>query len=165
MSLEKPTSTGPLSPGQVGLDSGPLFRLARVFDFATPQTGPGFESGHRVITNVAEREWMLEFLRTGTAVLVSTARMKDVLNPHAGPVVPGNFRTDGTWIWTDAVTYYLEQHSLAPDEELARYIMARRRAGCRVGETDHQSAVKAADFLLNPPDQARTAVWVPGAGG
>jgi hypothetical protein len=26
----------------------------------------------------------------------------------------GGFRTDGTWIWTDTVVYYLERYALAP---------------------------------------------------
>jgi hypothetical protein len=93
-------------------------------------------------------------------VLYSTARAHDALNPDAGQVVPSSFRTDGEWIWTDAVAYYLEQHSMAPDEELAAHIEARWQAGNTNAETDSETTVDAADFLLYPPpEHAREAVW------
>ncbi len=145
-------------------DLEPPFRLARVFDFANPETGPGFALGHRVIADASERDRILQYLRSGTAVLFSTARTKDILDPGAGQVVPTSFRTDGEWIWTDTVTYYLERYGLAPDEELAGHIDARWQAGSLVGETDHDTAMQAADFLLKPPPaHARKAVWTPGA--
>jgi hypothetical protein len=82
-----------------------------------------------------------------------------VLSPDAGQVVPTSFRTDGLWIWTDTVAYYL-QHGMAPDEELAAYIDARWQDGDADAETDHQTALAAANFLLHPfPEHARKAVW------
>jgi hypothetical protein len=32
--------------------------------------------------------------------------------------VPTGFRTDGHWIWSTAVEYYLDHHSVAPDSRL-----------------------------------------------
>ncbi len=143
----------------------PPFKIARVFDFATPDTGPGFEPGHRVVTDTVERDRMLHYLTSGTTVLHTTARTQDVLNPDAGQVVPTSFRTDGEWIWTDTVAYYLEQHGLAPDEELAAHIDACLEAGDVDAETDYETAVEAANFLLYPPpEHARQAAWTPGAG-
>ncbi|HEY2441838.1 MAG TPA: hypothetical protein VGI31_01760 [Streptosporangiaceae bacterium] len=147
-------------------DEAPPFKIARVFDFAKPGTGPGFHPGHRVITDSAERDRMLQYLTSGTPVLHTTARTRDVLDPGAGQVVPGSFRTDGEWIWTDAAAYYLEQRGLAPDEDLAAHIDARWRAGDADAETDYETAVAAADFLLHPPpEHARKAAWTPGASG
>jgi hypothetical protein len=142
----------------------PPFKIARVFDFAKPDTGPGFDPGHRVVTDSSELDRMLRYLTSGTTVLHTTARTRDVLNPEAGQIVPASFRTDGDWIWTDTVAYYLEQHGMAPDEELAAHIDARWQAGDVIAETDYETAVQAADFLLNPPPQhARQAAWTPGA--
>ncbi len=150
----------------VPTDEGPPFRIARVFDFARPDTGPGFEPGHRVVTDSAELDRMLAYLTSGTLVLHTTARTQDVLDPKAGQVVPGSFRTDGEWIWTDTVAYYLEEHGLAPDEELAAYIDARGEAGITYAETDQETAIAAASFLLYPPPEyARPAAWTPGASG
>jgi len=123
----------------VPTDEGPPFRIARVFDFARPDTGPGFEPEHRVVTDSAELDRMLAYLTSGTLVLHTTARTQDVLDPEAGQVVPGSFRTDGEWIWTDTVAYYLEEHGLAPDEELAAH---RCPLGCSAQKV-HQWASRA----------------------
>jgi hypothetical protein len=61
------------------------------------------------------------------------------------------------------VAYYLERHGLAPDEELAAHIQACCQAGDTSAETDSQTTVDAANFLLYPPpEHARTAAWTPG---
>jgi len=141
----------------------PSFRIARVFDFAKPETGPGFHPEHRVVTDSAERDRILQYLTSGALVLHTTARTRDVLSPAAGQVVPTSFRTDGEWIWTDTVAYYLEQHGMAPDEELAAHIDARWQAGDLDAWTDEETAVMAANFLLYPPpEHARQAAWTPG---
>jgi hypothetical protein len=147
-------------------DDEPPFRIARVFDFARPGTGPGFCPGHRVVTDADEGGRLLQYLASGSPVMHATARTRDVLDPAAGQVVPTRFRTDGEWIWTDTVAYYLEQHRLAPDEELAAHIEARWRAGDTDAETDRETATEAANFLLYPPSEyARQAAWTPGADG
>jgi len=144
------------------LDEGPPFKVARVFDFADLDTGPGFHPGHRVVTDPAERDRLLKYLTSGTPVLNTTAGMLDVLSPVSGPIVPTGFRTDGGWIWTDTVAYYLERHGLAPDEDLAAHIEARWQAGDADPETDDETAMAAADYLLYPPRQyARKAAWFP----
>jgi hypothetical protein len=141
----------------------PSFRIARVFDFAKPDTGPGFHPGHRVVTDSAERDRMLQYLTSGALVLHTTARTRDVLSPAAGQVVPTSFRTDGEWIWTDTVAYYLQQHGMAPDEELAAHIDARWQVGDVDAQTDQETAIVAANFLLYPPaEYARQAAWTPG---
>jgi hypothetical protein len=147
-------------------DEGPPFRIARVFDYAKPDTGPGFHPEHRVVTDAAEVDRLLEYLTSGSSVLHTTARSHDVIDSAAGQVVPTSFRTDGEWIWTDTVAYYLEQHGLAPDEELAAHIEARWQAGNTDAETDQETAIEAANFLLYPPPEyAREVAWTPGASG
>jgi hypothetical protein len=139
--------------------AGPEFELARVFDYADPATGPGFDAGHRVITDQAERDRLLGYLRGGAMVMATTARMADVLDPEQGEVVPMTFRTDGTWIWTDTVVYYLDRHSLAPDTRLVAHIEAMCERGQDPG-ADLDTATRAADFLLNPPEGSdQTPVW------
>jgi hypothetical protein len=146
--------------------AGPPFRIARVFDFAKSGTGPGFHPGHRVVTDADESDRLLRYLVSGSLVLHSTERTRDVLDPAAGQVVPASFRTDGEWIWTDTAAYYLEQHSLAPDEALAAHIEARWRAGDTDAQTDEETAIAAANFLLNPPPEyARKAARTPVADG
>jgi hypothetical protein len=145
-------------------ETAPEFELAAAFDFADPVTGPGFAPGHPVIDDIGDRERVLGYLRGGTPVLTTTAGMPDILDPAAGPVVPTSFRTDGAWIWTDTVAYYLSRHGLAPDARLAAHIDAMCARGQAVPGTDPGTAARAADFLLRPqPDEADEAeVWFPG---
>ena len=42
--------------------SGPEFTVARVFDFADPDTGPGFDPSHEVIDDPGERAGLLDYL-------------------------------------------------------------------------------------------------------
>jgi hypothetical protein len=152
------------SPGEAGMRE-PEFWVARVFDFADPVTGPGFAPGHAVIGDLAERERLAVYLRGGYPVLMTTMRMNDVVDPAAGAAVPGSFRTDGEWIWTDTVEYYLSRHGLAPDAQLTAHIEARIACGQTVPDTDRDTAIRAADFMLHPPaGQARTSAWSPGPG-
>lgn len=131
--------------------AGPEFGLAAVFDFADPVSGPGFTPDHAVVDDPDERERILAYLRGGVPVLTTTVAMPDILDPAAGAVVPANFRTDGEWIWTDTVGYYLSRHGLAPDTRLAEHIGAMLARGRTTPAVDDETAGRAADFLLNPP--------------
>ncbi len=140
----------------------PEFEVARVFDFADPVTGPGFAPDHPVVDDLDERGKLLDYLRGGHPVLTTTATMNDILDPQAGDVVPTSFRTDGEWIWTDTVQYYLHHHGLAPDADLTAHIAAQRDRGQLLPDTDQETAIRAADFLLHPPpSRTATAVWFP----
>jgi hypothetical protein len=59
-------------------------------------------------------ERVLAYLESGT-VIRSTAELRDdVVDPRRRAAVPWNFNTDGAWIWSDAIAYYLRVHALAP---------------------------------------------------
>ena len=76
------------------------------------------------------------------------------------------FRTDGARIWTDTVTYYLEYYGLTPEEGLIQHIDARWRDGRFISETDLETAIQAANFVLYPPSpHARKAAWPSGPQG
>lgn len=96
--------------------------VARVFDMVDPHTGPGFAPDHPRLTEERERDRILRYLDSGTVLLATTSVLPDVLDPTRGAVVPMSFRTDGTWIWTDTIAYYLREHQLAPEPGLLRHI-------------------------------------------
>jgi hypothetical protein len=98
--------------------------VARIFDAVDPETGPSFAEDHPRITDETERARILAYLEAGAELLATTGTLTDVVDPARGDVAPMNFRTDGAWVWTDTVTYYLREHHLAPDPELLRYIEA-----------------------------------------
>ncbi|WP_238012838.1 hypothetical protein KZZ52_15305 [Dactylosporangium sp. AC04546] len=103
-------------------DSG--VKIAVLFDRVDPQAGPRMHPDHPKAAG-AERERLLGYLRRGEPLLVTTARMDDVVDTALQAAVPMNFVTDGVFIWTDASTYYLERHGLLPDPELVEHIRAR----------------------------------------
>jgi hypothetical protein len=150
---------------QAGVDvtdlEAPEFAVARVFDFADPVAGPGFRPDHPKTDDPARHAALLAYLRGGEPVLITEARMDDVLDPAAGPVVPGSFRTDGQWIWTDAVAYYLERHSLTPDAELTAHIDQQLRRDPPPPPASEDAVNGAASFLLNPPAGQQKAIWYP----
>jgi hypothetical protein len=62
-----------------------------------------------------------------------------------------SFRTDGTWIWSEATTYYLEVHGLLPDPELAAHI---RALGYAAPVVDGIARHRAMAVLKAPPTEA-----------
>jgi hypothetical protein len=98
--------------------------VASPFGGVDPQAGPLFDADHPRIEDPAERRRVLGYLAAGEPVLVVRARTDDVVDPARHDTVPLGFRTDGRWIWPDAVAYYLDHHLLAPDPRLLAHIRA-----------------------------------------
>lgn len=104
-------------------DPGPEIRLAPVYDTWTDEHGPGFDAAHPRLDG-DERNRVLAYLAGGTPLLTVPEHTGDVLRPDRQAVIPTVCRTDGAWIWTEAVDYYLHEHGLAPDRELLAHIRA-----------------------------------------
>ncbi|HEY5836677.1 hypothetical protein [Streptomyces sp.] len=141
------------TPG--GVPEAPRFQLAAVFDLVDPVTGPGFTDEHTVIHDPDRLGLLVERLNAGTAVLMTPTLMDDVVDPARTAVVPMNFRTDGRWIWTDTVTYYLEQYGLAPEPDLLAHLLG---GDGTPWTPDQETAEQAVAFILTPPAQDE-AVW------
>jgi hypothetical protein len=133
----------------------PEIRTATLFDGVDPERGPVFRPDHERIDDEAERHRLIGYLRGGEPLMVSTTRLADAVDPAAGDTVPVAFRTDGTWLWSDATTYYLERHHLAPDPELVAH--ARDR-GYQRGELDGVDLHRALAALREPADDE--PLWV-----
>jgi hypothetical protein len=105
------------------------------------------------------RERLTTYLHSGRLVMRAAGRMRDPLEPERGPVVPMSYRTDGTWLWPDALAYYLERQGVAPELALLCHIEERGyRPPADVGE----AAVAAAIQRLrgNPPPAAARTPYV-----
>jgi len=89
-------------------DATPPPRVARVVE-AKP--------GHGRLTG-EDQAAALGRLEAGKAVLTTTARVVDRVAPERGEVVPMTFRTDGRWVWSEQITYYLREHGVAPEPDL-----------------------------------------------
>ncbi|MEV7354050.1 hypothetical protein [Kitasatospora sp. NPDC091276] len=137
------------------------FRLASVFDAVDPVTGPGFGPDRPRIEERAEREALVGYLRAGAPVLLTPMLMDDVVDRQRRSIVPMGFRTDGSWIWTDTVTYYLEEYGLAPDPELLAHVRAQGEGPWAA--PDAAVLERAVSFVLTPPDSDEEPVWTVGS--
>src|ERR1700754_1602341 len=101
--------------------------LVPVFD------GDGvFTVGHERLAG-ADWEHAGAYLANGTAVMSTTERLADVVEPERGEVVAMSYRNDGKVLWSDEVTYYTRTYGLAPDPALLAEI---RAAGQLLPATD-----------------------------
>jgi hypothetical protein len=124
-------------------------RLATLFDEVDPQRGPAMRPEHPVLSG-DDRDGVLAYLRGGTPLLLTDARMDDVVDPELLAVVPMNFVTDGRWVWTDAAIYYLDRYGLQPDAELLEHIRAQRY---RCPAVDGAGIHRALSLLQEPSAQ------------
>jgi hypothetical protein len=126
----------------------PPIRLARVYDLVDPRTGPAFAPDRAQLTD-AEREEVALLLETAPTLLTTTTALDDVLEPSEDGygVVPVDFRSDGQWVWSDAITYYALVHGVAPVADLLDHL----RAG-PVGSDPGEVAVFRAMAALTAPE-------------
>jgi hypothetical protein len=125
---EQPPGSGPAVPRDMMV---PItlprviagFRFARVADGADADNRPVVSAERGWIEDPDERRPILDYLRAGAVVMMVGGLGLDVFEPGRGRVVPMGTRTDGEWVWSDAVPYYLEQHGVAPEPELYRRIL------------------------------------------
>lgn len=80
-----------------------------------PQIDPDHE---RIDEALAQR--VARFLAQAPPVLATQRRDTDVLT-GVDNVVPLTFRTDGTWVWSDEVAYYVANHRLSPGRKFLNY--------------------------------------------
>lgn len=99
-------------------------QVARVYD-GCDNGRPWFDAQHAVIIDPKERERMLRLLAGGGIVLRAATLLRDEINGEEA-AVPADLRSDGTWIWSDAAAYYLDNHWLAPDPELVAHLAAKK---------------------------------------
>lgn len=99
------------------------FRFAAAVDGVTAAGEPVLapERGH--LTDAKRRDRVLTYLRAGAPVLRGDGADPDLFDPARRASVPVAYRTDGRWIWPDAVEYYLARYFVAPEPEFAERIV------------------------------------------
>lgn len=95
-----------------------ILLLAEVFDGVDEQGGRFFSPARRRVLDVGERARVLEYLVGAPLVVSSSARSLDEVVPSRGVVVPAGYRSDGGWLWSEAVAYYLREYGVAPERGL-----------------------------------------------
>ncbi|MDN3358246.1 hypothetical protein [Actinomadura sp. DC4] len=116
--------------------------------------GPSDWGDTEPIENDEERIRILSYLDAGSPVLITTARLHDVIDQDLGRVVPMSFRTDGAWIWTDISAYYLRTYGLSPGRDLVAHVTAN---GYRMPEVDGVAEFRAISVLYRAEEEDATA--------
>lgn len=93
----------------------------RIAPLALP---PQPDGGPRL--DAAERDRVVRYLESGVAILFTTATGPDRYAPAAGEPVGLSVRSDGDWVWSDAITYYLRTYGVGPEQGLYQHIRANR---------------------------------------
>lgn len=124
--------------------SGPVLRIAEVHEGTIPVPGypygmPTFVDRPRLSGD--ERARVLAYLERAPVVLTQEGAEPDMLEPDRADPIPREFRTDGTWIWSAAVPYYLREHDSAPQRQLVEHIRALDYQVPEVGEQVREVAV------------------------
>jgi hypothetical protein len=115
-----------------------VVRIARVFAGPGAQTGDG---AHTWISDSEEQERIAAYLKAGAPILTTTALTQDLLDPAHAKVVGASYRTDGTWVWTDALMYYTHEYGLAPEDDFYADIRANGYACPRPGDAAQDAAL------------------------
>jgi hypothetical protein len=144
---------------------GRALRLARVFDGESPAGTPWFSPGRLRIPEPVRRERLAGYLMAGRLVLRVSDPMPDPMDP--GHRVPMSYRTDGCWVWQEALAHYLLTRGVAPELDLLCHIEERGYAA-PAGVPDGVVPVAAALVKSGqPPRLARPAPsyrWEPSGG-
>ncbi len=96
--------------------------LVRTFDGMDDNGGPKL---FRAPVSAGEKDLLLDYLKSAPAVLSSRGTAPDLLDPERAPKVPMAFHTDGRWVWSSSVAYYLEHHDVSPDQAFLGHIRDR----------------------------------------
>ena len=98
-------------------------RLADTFDMIDSDGDPAF-AGDRVCLSPEEGAKVAVYLQSGAAVWTSPVPARDPLHPGGPAEVPMSLLSDGSWIWSEAVGYYLTRYGIAPVPDLLSAVRA-----------------------------------------
>jgi hypothetical protein len=125
-----------------------LPQLARVFDQTAPNGRPYFTPSRLRIVDRERRECISDYLTRAPLAVRSLDRAPDPLAGDRRPVVPLGYRTDGVWVWPEALGYYLRTRGIAPEFPLLARIES---CAYRPPAVDPLLVARAADVVRHPP--------------
>lgn len=90
---------------------------------------------------------VVEYLRSGVIAIASPGMAKSVLD-DTQVVGTSSWRTDGVWLWPDALAYYVEAHGVCLPLPFIRHIQGNKYSVPLVGEDE----MKALDWPIRRRD-------------
>ncbi|UGT39678.1 hypothetical protein LTV02_26940 [Nocardia yamanashiensis] len=97
-------------------------RLANSFDGMDSHGKPIVSSKRTAVSDPNEFAKIEQFLSGGGFAMGTGRKSVDLIDPERGNVVPSTFRTDGEWLWTAAIGYYLTEYRTPIDTDFLTHI-------------------------------------------
>jgi hypothetical protein len=120
---------------------GPAIRIARLFDGKDTNDDWTFDPGRPRI-DPAELAGIVDFLRSGTIIVRISGLDRDRLDPTRGEAVPLSTMTDGEWIWSDGLRYYVQTHRIAPEPDFLAHMAAHDYVAPHPDKAARQAALE-----------------------
>lgn len=120
---------------------GGQVRIARLFDGKDESGAWRIDQDRPRIDDLDERSRIGQFLWGGVVIMRATGYDNDVVDPSREYVVPIATHTDGTWIWSAAVRYYLLHHGVAPEPDLIEHIRSCNYVATKPDDTVVRAAL------------------------
>lgn len=98
--------------------------VAGVFDARAGSGRPYFSPDRPRLVDPEERSRVVGYLACGRLVVHGGSPAPDPLDPAAGAVVPSGYRTDGVWVWPEALAYYARTRGVGPQAQLLQHVRA-----------------------------------------
>ncbi len=118
-------------------------RPARLFDGPGPDRTGWFSPRRLRIPEPARRARLAGYLSSGRLVRRATGEVPDPLDPRYRLRL--GWRTDGAWVWPEALAHYVLTRGVAPELELLCHIEARGYGWTAVDEAGARAAAVAAN--------------------
>ncbi len=135
----QPVRVAPIEPpNEIG-----GFRFATMADGVDEHGVPTLAKERGRVESPDEKHRILRYLRGGEILLLVTGYVTDMFDAGKGAVVPASTRTDGEWIWSEGLEYYLEEYGVAPEPDLYRAIVAAGYICPTVNEAQVRKAAAA----------------------
>lgn len=121
----------------------PTLRVARLWSDVI-EGAPVLDAELGRVDAVTPADRILTFLGGGTLVVRAAGRSEDWLAPDRPLVVPIGFRTDGSWLWSEELAFYLREHGVVPEPAFVTHMVRHGFAARPASDAE----VRAAEALL-----------------
>lgn len=120
--VDVPAGVPPADP-PTRLVNAPAIRRARSVDAHRGTDGRPLSPRDEL--EDTERARIAEYLSTAPVVAICSGFDPDPFEPDASARVPLHLHTDGEWVWSASLGYFVERYGVAPEDALVYHIRAR----------------------------------------
>lgn len=92
----------------------------------------------------ATSEQLAAYLKSGVTLMSTTQKVPDAVTGSTAAVVPISIVTDGEYVWSMAVAYYVETHHISPGNEFIAHCAKNQWS---IPELSSRDVAEGLDFV------------------